>query len=204
MEEAELDAETRSNLAKKDTDEDDVPSEKETEQDIIARASALAKQSSPPATADEPVFSFPSLPTHIPVDESENDEEATAKMALLLGLSRPTTNPGPRLPSPPKDRKPGQGWNLPGYKDDNDEDPDSWCCTSLPLLSEQKMSGKRADGQVYVIKTQRLFVSVVTGTRIVRNVGSRAMSGRDTGRRGSLRGVGGRLLVLESAWYHGL
>ena len=135
MEEAELDAETRSKHGKKVTDEDEVPYETETEQDIITRARALAKQSPPPTDADEPGFSFPSLPTHIPVDESEeNDQEASAKMALLLGLSRPTNNPGPRLPSPPKDRKPGQGWNLPGYKDDNDEDPDSWCCKSYPLI----------------------------------------------------------------------
>jgi hypothetical protein len=131
LEQAELDAETRTKHGQKNTDENEVPYEKETEQDIIARARALTKQSPPPTETDEPGFSFPSLPTHIPVDESEQDDkDASAKMALLLGLSRPTTNPGPRLPSPPKDRKPGQGWNLPGYKDDNDEDPDSWCCTS--------------------------------------------------------------------------
>jgi hypothetical protein len=136
LEEAELDAETRSKHGQKNAEEDEVPYEKETEQDIVARARALAKQSSPPTETDEPGFSFPSLPTHIPVDESENDEEATAKMALLLGLSRPTTNPGPRLPSPPKDRKPGQGWNLPGYKDDNDEDPDSLLLYVPPFLFE--------------------------------------------------------------------
>jgi hypothetical protein len=138
LEEAELDAETRSKHGEKNTEEDEVPYEKETEQDIIAQARDLAEDTE----TDEPGFTFPSLPTHIPVDEPENDEEATAKMALLLGLSRPTTNPGPRLPSPPKDRKPGQGWNLPGYKDDNDEDPDSWCCTSL--LSRAHLKG--ADG----------------------------------------------------------
>jgi len=130
LEEAELDAETRSKHVQKNTEEDEVPYEKETEQDIVARARTLAKQSPRPTESDELGFSFPSLPNHIPVDEPENDEDANAKMALLLGLSRPTTNPGPRLPSPPKDRKPGQGWNLPGYKDDNDEDPDSWCCKS--------------------------------------------------------------------------
>jgi hypothetical protein len=131
LEEAELNAETRSKHGQKDGEEDEVPYEKETEQDIISRARALAKQSPRPTETEEAGLSFPSLPTHIPVDESEeNDKEASAKMALLLGLSRPTTNPGSRLPSPPKDRKPGQGWNLPGYKDDNDEDPDSWCCKS--------------------------------------------------------------------------
>ena len=87
--------------------------------------------------ASSPGFSFPSLPTHAPVDESDEtpngqDGELDARMAMLLGLSGPSTLPGPsvKLPSPPKEtkRKPGQGWNLPGYKDDRDDDPDSWCC----------------------------------------------------------------------------
>jgi hypothetical protein len=66
------------------------------------------------------------------------DPEADAKMALLLGLSGPRSQPGPpRLPSPPKTvggRQPGQGWNLPGYKDDRDEDPDSWCCAYCLIM----------------------------------------------------------------------
>jgi len=144
LEEAELEAETRSrNPEKRSAEEEDVAYEKETEQDILARARALAtsqaqaqaqaQQSVPSGveTVDEPELSFPSLPTHIPMGESQDavDNEAEARMALLLGLSGPSTKPGPpRLPSPSKARKPGQGWNLPGYKDDRDEDPDSWCC----------------------------------------------------------------------------
>lgn len=141
MEEAELEAETRSRNPEKRSAEEDVAYEKETEQDILARARALAtsqaqsqaQQSglSGVETVDAPRLSFPSLPTHTPMDESQDavDTEAEARMALLLGLSGPSTKPGPpRLPSPPTGRKPGQGWNLPGYKDDRDEDPDSWCC----------------------------------------------------------------------------
>jgi hypothetical protein len=143
LEGAELDAETRSKIpGQRPEDNDEVPYEKETEQDILARARALAtaQSSLPPSSTgeNEPGFSFPSLPTHIPTEESEEtDAKASAKMALLLGLSLPHSQPGPpRLPSPPKEiRKPGQGWNLPGYKDDNDEDPDSWCCTSSHLNS---------------------------------------------------------------------
>jgi len=144
LEEAELDAETRQKNGKtrSEDDEEEVPHEKETEQDILARARSLAtesKQPPSPTAADEPAFSFPSLPNHIPTTEDDNDDdddkESAAKMALLLGLSGPNTKPGPSLPSPPKDRKPGQGWNLPGYKDDNDEDPDSWCCTPFPFSS---------------------------------------------------------------------
>lgn len=140
LEEAELDAETRQKNGK--TRSEEVPHEHETEQDILARARSLATESKqPPSTtaADEPAFLFPSLPTHIPETQDDNDndddKESAAKMALLLGLSGPSTKPGPRLPSPPKDRKPGQGWNLPGYKDDDDEDPDSWCCTPFPFSS---------------------------------------------------------------------
>lgn len=148
LEEAELDAEIPTKNPTKSTEEE-VPYEKETEQDILARARILAtsqpqRQPPSPKETDESPFSFPSLPTHIPNVEEETDKEAAAKMALLLGLSRPTTNPGPRLPSPPRDRKPGQGWNLPGYKDDNDEDPDSWCCTSFDLQLHLK-AGQRAD-----------------------------------------------------------
>lgn len=144
MEEAELDVETRLRDPGKRSEEEDVAYEKETEQDILARARAVAtSQAQPQAqqsgrsgseTVDEPELSFPSLPTHVPVDESQDatDKEAEARMALLLGLSGPSTKPGPpRLPSPPIGRKPGQGWNLPGYKDDRDEDPDSWCCMLL-------------------------------------------------------------------------
>ena len=143
LEEAELDAETRQKNGKTRSgeEEEEVPHEKETEQDILARARSLAtesKQPPSPTATDEPAFLFPSLPTHIPETQDDNDNdddtESAAKMALLLGLSGPNTKPGPRLPSPPKDRKPGQGWNLPGYKDDNDEDPDSWCCMSFPSI----------------------------------------------------------------------
>ena len=82
-------------------------------------------------------LSFPSLPTHAPVDvtdTNEEDQEMDARMARLLGLSGPSTLPGPstKLPSPPKEikREAGQGWNIPGYNDDKDDDPDSWCCES--------------------------------------------------------------------------
>lgn len=84
-------------------------------------------------------LSFPSLPTHAPLEDADEtsegqDAEMDARMARLLGLSGPSTLPGPtaRLPSPPKEvkRAPGQGWNIPGYKDDRDDDPDSWCCES--------------------------------------------------------------------------
>jgi hypothetical protein len=148
LEEAELEAETRSRDPKPHPkEEEDVAYEKETEQDILARARALVTsqaqprpptQQTPSSSTNEPELSFPALPTHIPIDESQDplDKDAEARMALLLGLSGPSTKPGPpRLPSPPKDRKPGQGWNLPGYKDDRDEDPDSWCCTSMSLFS---------------------------------------------------------------------
>lgn len=95
------------------------------------------------ARSASPQFSFPSLPSHTPEDTTEMDPidpDIDAKMSLLLGLSGPRTAPGPpRLPSPPKDdkRKPGQGWNLPGYKDDRDDDPDSWCCMFISLLLKQ-------------------------------------------------------------------
>jgi hypothetical protein len=150
LEEAELEVETRSrDPVSHLEEEDDIAYEKETEQDILARARALAATqaqaqpqtrhtpSSDIKSTDEPELSFPALPTHIPIDESQDplDKDAEARMALLLGLSGPSTKPGPpRLPSPPKDRKPGQGWNLPGYRDDRDEDPDSWCCTSMSLF----------------------------------------------------------------------
>ena len=202
MEEAELKAETRSrNPEKRSAEEEDVAYEKETEQDILARARALAtsqaqaqaQQSVPRGveTVDEPEPSFPSLPTHIPMDESQDpiDNEAEARMALLLGLSGPSTKPGPpRLPSPPKERKLGQGWNLPGYKDDRDEDPDSWCC----MLFLQARGGN-ADNQVFVIKMPMLFVSDVTMIRIARNAGLRDMWGRDIVRNDMLARGAGRL-----------
>jgi hypothetical protein len=118
-------------------------------------------------------------------------------MALLLGLTGPSTKPGPRLPSPPKDtRKPGQGWNLPGYKDDNDEDPDSWCCTFLSTHSFSCL-GAKAHEQVYVIKMLKLFVLDAREIRIVRNVGLRDMLGKDIGQRGLQGREVGKLSVLE-------
>jgi hypothetical protein len=144
LEEAELevDQDIKSGKLRSGAEEDGIADENETEQDIIARAKALSlnsprdqASSSRTAPLDSPTLSFPSLPTHLPTEAEEEDvdAEAQARMDMLLGLSGPSTQPGPpRLPTPPKDvgsdRKPGQGWNLPGYKDDMDDDPDSWCC----------------------------------------------------------------------------
>lgn len=74
-------------------------------------------------------FTFPSLPTHVPKDDEElEDEETKKKMDILLGLSGPSVKPSnPILPSAPK-RDVGQGWNLPGFQDERDNDLDSWCC----------------------------------------------------------------------------
>jgi hypothetical protein len=140
--EQEVDQDIKSGKLRSGEEEDGVADENETEQDIIARAKALSlnpprdpSASSSPEPRDSPTLSFPSLPTHLPTEAEEEDfdAEAQARMNMLLGLSGPSTQPGPpRLPTPPKDvgsdRKPGQGWNLPGYKDDMDDDPDSWCC----------------------------------------------------------------------------
>ena len=125
----------------------------ETDEDVIAKALAgasLERVSDPcdqpayrPPTPDrpdkrtsnagldEPSFSFPSLPTHVPTEEdsSPTDDDTHKRMNLLLGLTGPTARPGtqPVLPSVPK-RQAGQGWNLPGYDDSRDNDLDSWCC----------------------------------------------------------------------------
>jgi len=132
--------------------------ELETEEDIVAKALAEAaldrkagltedsdaedaaignqvpeEQATKPIGTAEPedeLFSFPSLPTHIPADEPEPiDDDFQQRMNLLLGLSGPTARPfsKPLLPDPPK-REVGQGWNLPGYNDTRDSDIDSWCC----------------------------------------------------------------------------
>lgn len=150
LEEAELEVDMDIKSGKKRSehrvDKDGIANEDETEHDILARAKALAAASSagpdtPRVTSsgpESPKLSFPSLPSHLPKEEEDTedalDAEARARMEMLLGLSGPSTKPGaPKLPSPPKDvggqRNPGQGWNLPGYKDDMDDDPDSWCCT---------------------------------------------------------------------------
>jgi hypothetical protein len=149
LEEAELevdmDIKSGTRIAQKE-DQDGVANEDETEHDILARAKALVTSSSTGrdtqrgtvSQPDSPQLSFPALPSHLPKDEDDIedalDAEARARMEMLLGLSGPSTQPGPPgLPSPPKDvggqRNPGQGWDLPGYKDDMDDDPDSWCCT---------------------------------------------------------------------------
>lgn len=75
--------------------------------------------------------SLPALPTHEPtLDDEVVDDDLQKRMDLLLGLSGPKAKPGPTqpvLPSAPK-RQVGQGWNLPGYNDNRDDDLDTWCC----------------------------------------------------------------------------
>ena len=119
----------------------------ETEEEIISRAlaeAALERANDTSPVEPEPTrqpedphedatFAFPSLPTHLPMDdepEPDLDEDTKKRLDLLLGLSGPAQKPGQAsLPAVPK-RAPGQGWNLPGYNDARDEDLDSWCCES--------------------------------------------------------------------------
>lgn len=95
-----------------------------------------SSSSNPQTSDDHPELSFPPIPTHLPqpsLDTVEGDPETAARMAMLLGLSGPSHRPGQgatkreEMPTVPK-RQPGQGWNIPGYSDAKDEDPDSWCC----------------------------------------------------------------------------
>ncbi|ORX36158.1 hypothetical protein BD324DRAFT_630410 [Kockovaella imperatae] len=114
----------------------------ETEEEILARALAEAALEKDQLPSDDPhetisntSFAFPSLPSHIPVDEDPEpgpevniDDDTRKRMDLLLGLSGPAQKPGQAsLPAVPK-RAPGQGWNLPGYNDARDDDLESWCC----------------------------------------------------------------------------
>lgn len=145
------------------------------------KADQLKSRPDPP-----PELSFPSLPTHAPIDDNEEpansqDPDMEARMARLLGLSGPSTLPGPslRLPSPPKEvkRAPGQGWNLPGYKDDRDDDPDSWCCRSFHKDESTVLCCPALTWvlKVFVIKTPMSSVLDVIMIRIARAVGWRDM-----------------------------
>lgn len=135
--------ESRSGLGSTSDDERARPESPDgREVDLSERDTRIANGKGDPASDSQTSslvgLSFPALPTHS-VDEnaetsSGQDKWMDARMAMLLGLSGPSILPGPsvKLPSPPKEikREPGQGWNLPGYKDDRDDDPDSWCCKS--------------------------------------------------------------------------
>ncbi|WVQ97483.1 hypothetical protein IAU59_004597 [Kwoniella sp. CBS 9459] len=101
-----------------------------------------AKNATDAAEAAGLNFSFPSLPTHIPVeDASKNDDdealddEGQKRLNLLLGLSPSTAKLGD--PSRPKatDKKgttpappSAPRFSFPGYDNSRDEDTDSWCC----------------------------------------------------------------------------
>jgi hypothetical protein len=145
-------------------DYQDGETEQEAEQEILERALAEAEleadeeldargtitstptpnevrgvQSEPDASA----ALFPSLPTHQPLADPDDPTEADddPRMALLLGLSGPSQQPG-GAPVPPVSavlpRQAGQGWNLPGWQDGRDEDLDSWCCR-YPMLRSTKL-----------------------------------------------------------------
>jgi len=65
-------------------------------------------------------------------------------MQALLGLRGPSIFPAPpsaapkkKAPGPgpgPAPRRPGQGWGIPGFDDNRDEDTDSWCCELILFL----------------------------------------------------------------------
>ena len=129
--------ESRSGIGPTSDDEGPRPQTPDESKTVEKPAITNEEADQPRAGPSSPAgLSFPSLPTHDVEEPSDDrDPEMDARMARLLGLSGPSTLPGPsiKLPSPPKEvkRAPGQGWNLPGYKDDRDDDPDSWCCESF-------------------------------------------------------------------------
>lgn len=125
--------------------------DEETEEDILEKAIAEVRlEEDSPVESGSPDLRtqhrtgegedalFPSIPAHQPLaaldtNESEPDLELDKRIALLLGLSGPSSIPSigslPSAPqSAPKARSAGQGYNLPGWNDGRDEDLDSWCC----------------------------------------------------------------------------
>ena len=127
----------------------------ETADEILERALAEAalNPSSPPSPvvlpatqsencssidpdADEAEVAWPTLPTHSLPQEDDMDADAQSRLDKLMGLSAvsnvlpsvPTGRPGVQSAGETSKRQAGQGWSIPGYKDDNDDDPDTWCC----------------------------------------------------------------------------
>ncbi|WVF70431.1 hypothetical protein IAT40_005221 [Kwoniella sp. CBS 6097] len=103
---------------------------------------SIPDDTDPVLTSPEAGLLFPSLPTHIPVDdepkdeqEADLDDEAQKRLNLLLGLSpSPAKLAGPEnanhskshnqgLPPPPPSK-----FSFPGYDDSRDGDTESWCC----------------------------------------------------------------------------
>lgn len=143
----------KSHMQNASADEETLDRE-EAEEQIITRAleeASLEKLHDPPDPATDPgppkvsvhderisdPFNFPAIPTHAPVTDEGSDEAGTeedARMRLLMGLSGPTSKPTTKLPTAPSakptERQAGQGWNLPGYVDERDDDLESWCCES--------------------------------------------------------------------------
>ncbi|WWD21913.1 hypothetical protein CI109_106401 [Kwoniella shandongensis] len=79
-------------------------------------------------------FSFPSLPNHLPVDDTDGhdeevDDETQKRLDMLLGLTPSSAKPGQTQPksglAPPPS---APRFDLPGYNSARDEDTESWCC----------------------------------------------------------------------------
>ena len=83
--------------------------------------------------AEPAEVAWPALPTH---SLDDMDADAQSRLDKLMGLSAvsnvlpsvPTGRLGVQSAGETSKRQAGQGWSIPGYKDDNDDDPDTWCC----------------------------------------------------------------------------
>ncbi|KAK8846602.1 hypothetical protein IAR55_005688 [Kwoniella newhampshirensis] len=86
------------------------------------------------AEDEETSFSFPTLPSHVPADNDDDDEvgmdeDTRKRLDMLLGLKPSIAKPGQQLPksgSAPPPNAPR--FDLPGYNSARDEDTESWCC----------------------------------------------------------------------------